>query len=141
MSSFQISHHVKVVITQEDPSLDEQEGETHGVPQDPRLLFWGFTGFVLGDGCMEDRRNQESDGQGRSPGISLWAKPALLPGDFFCPFLPFLPPLVIFSGSQEVRPSICTSPSLEPQALLSLFPEGTQAEPKVSSGADSEGDR
>lgn len=57
-----------------------------------------------------------------------WAKLALLPGDF-CPFLPFLPQLVIFSGNQEVRPPICTSPSLEPQALPSLFLEGTQAEP------------
>ena len=48
--------------------LDEQEDETHGVPQDPRFLFWGFIGFVPGDGCMEDRRNQESCGRGRSPG-------------------------------------------------------------------------
>lgn len=67
-------------------------------------------------------------------------KASLLPGDFFCPSLPILPPLVIFPGSQEVRPPICTSPTPEPQALPFLFLEGTQAEPKVSSGADSEGD-
>ena len=61
MSSFQISHHVKVVITQEDLWLDEQEDETHGIPQDPRFLFWGFTGFVPRDGCMEEEGSVDSE--------------------------------------------------------------------------------
>lgn len=89
----QVNYHVKVVITQEDPLLDQQKGETCGIPQDPCFLF---PGLIFRDGCMEDRRNQESCGQclgvaspwdGKSQVLFGQTLPRCLLGNSLLPFL------------------------------------------------------